>query len=154
MTSTSCITGTGFMKCMPITCSGRFVRAAISVIEIELVFVARIAPASAAASRSREDLELEIAILGRRFDDERRALHARRSTCAVATRPRIASLSAGLERALLDLPIEVARDRALSALERVGRDVDHRDVESALREHVRDAIAHLSCTDHGHTFGH
>ena len=37
MTSTSCITGTGFMKCMPMTCSGRFVRAAISVIEIELV---------------------------------------------------------------------------------------------------------------------
>ena len=43
MTSTSCITGTGFMKCMPITCSGRRVRAAISVIEIELVLVARIA---------------------------------------------------------------------------------------------------------------
>ena len=37
MTSTSCITGTGFMKCIPITRSGRFVRAAISVIEIELV---------------------------------------------------------------------------------------------------------------------
>ena len=43
MTSTSCITGTGFMKCIPITCSGRRVRAAISVIEIELVLVARIA---------------------------------------------------------------------------------------------------------------
>jgi len=31
------------MKCIPITRSGRFVRAAISVIEIELVFDARIA---------------------------------------------------------------------------------------------------------------
>ena len=43
ITSTSCMTGTGFMKCIPITCSGRRVRAAISVIEIELVLVARIA---------------------------------------------------------------------------------------------------------------
>ena len=33
MISTSCITGTGFMKCMPITRSARFVTAAISVIE-------------------------------------------------------------------------------------------------------------------------
>jgi len=32
---------------MPITCPGRFVRAAISVIEIELVLVARIADGSA-----------------------------------------------------------------------------------------------------------
>ena len=37
MTSTSCITGTGFMKCIPITLSGRFVRAAISVMEIDEV---------------------------------------------------------------------------------------------------------------------
>ena len=44
MTSTSCITGTGFMKCIPITNSGRCVRAAISVMEIELVFDARMAP--------------------------------------------------------------------------------------------------------------
>ena len=43
ITSTSCITGTGFMKCIPITWSGRRVRAAISVMEIELVLVARIA---------------------------------------------------------------------------------------------------------------
>ena len=50
ITSTSCITGTGFMKCIPITCSGRLVRAAISVIEIELVLVARIAPGGAIRS--------------------------------------------------------------------------------------------------------
>ena len=43
MTSTSCITGTGFMKCMPITFSGRLVAAASLVIEIELVLVARMA---------------------------------------------------------------------------------------------------------------
>ena len=43
--STSFITGTGFIKCIPATTSGRLVTAAISVIEIEEVFEARIAPA-------------------------------------------------------------------------------------------------------------
>ena len=43
MISTRLITGTGFMKCMPITCAGRFVTAAISVIEMLEVLVARIA---------------------------------------------------------------------------------------------------------------
>jgi hypothetical protein len=41
--STSFISGTGFMKCMPITRSGRPLAAAIFVIEIEDVFDARIA---------------------------------------------------------------------------------------------------------------
>ena len=52
MISTSFITGTGFMKCMPMTFSGRPVRAAISVMEIELVFVARMALGPAILSRS------------------------------------------------------------------------------------------------------
>ncbi len=38
--STSFITGTGFIKCMPITCSGRLVAAAILVIEIDEVLEA------------------------------------------------------------------------------------------------------------------
>src|SRR5262245_35994577 len=43
MTSTSFISGTGFMKCMPITRSERRVRAASTVIEIDDVLLARIA---------------------------------------------------------------------------------------------------------------
>ena len=42
ITSTSFITGTGFMKCMPMTWSGLLVTEAIFVIEIEEVFEARI----------------------------------------------------------------------------------------------------------------
>ena len=42
ITSTSFMTGTGFMKCMPMTRSGLSTPEAISVIEMELVFVARI----------------------------------------------------------------------------------------------------------------
>ena len=41
MTSTSFITGTGFMKCMPMTLSGRLVAAPSFVIEIDEVFEAR-----------------------------------------------------------------------------------------------------------------
>ena len=81
ITSTSCITGTGFMKCMPITCSGRRVRAAISVIEIELVLVARIAAgrrhAGRAARRSANltagfSLAASTTSVGRRRGVERR----------------------------------------------------------------------------------
>lgn len=43
MISMSFITGTGFMKCIPITFSGRFVIAAILVKEIDDVFEARMA---------------------------------------------------------------------------------------------------------------
>lgn len=42
MISTSFMIGTGFIKCMPITFSARFVTAAILVIGIELVFEAKI----------------------------------------------------------------------------------------------------------------
>ena len=48
MTSTSFMRGTGFMKCIPITCPGRFVAAAIFVMEMDEVFVARIRPAGTA----------------------------------------------------------------------------------------------------------
>ena len=43
-TVTSFINGTGFMKCIPITRSGRFVAAAILVIGSELVFEAKMTP--------------------------------------------------------------------------------------------------------------
>src|SRR5436190_20493684 len=49
-TSTSFISGTGFMKCMPITRSARFVLAASIVIEIDDVLLARIAFAGSAWS--------------------------------------------------------------------------------------------------------
>jgi len=56
ITSTSGITGTGFMKCIPTTCGGRWVWAAIVVMEIEEVLLARIAAGGASRSRSRKIL--------------------------------------------------------------------------------------------------
>lgn len=53
MTSTSFITGTGFMKCMPMTLSERLVELASSVIEIEEVLLAMMA--SGLRTLSNED---------------------------------------------------------------------------------------------------
>src|ERR1019366_4031804 len=53
ITSTSVITGTGFIKCMPINCSGRLVAAANVVIAIDEVFDARITPGLSVESASR-----------------------------------------------------------------------------------------------------
>jgi hypothetical protein len=54
MTSTSASTGTGLKKCMPITCAGREVTAASSVMGIEDVFEARIACGGSASSAARK----------------------------------------------------------------------------------------------------
>lgn len=53
MTSTSFMTGTGFMKCMPMTLSERLVELASSVIEIEEVLLAMMA--SGLRTLSNED---------------------------------------------------------------------------------------------------
>src|SRR5579859_1994648 len=52
ITSTSTITGTGFMKCMPTNCYGRFVIAASVVIAIEEVLLVRITSGRSSLSAS------------------------------------------------------------------------------------------------------
>ena len=75
ITSTSCITGTGFMKCIPITRSGRFVRAG-DLGDRDRARVRREdRPGVGMPIEIGEDPELELAVLGRGFDDERRAAH-------------------------------------------------------------------------------
>src|SRR5215831_6756053 len=56
--STSVITGTGFMKCMPTTLSGRFVFEAIFVIDIDDVFDASITPGRVIASTAWKTFDL------------------------------------------------------------------------------------------------
>ena len=58
MISTSFITGTGFMKCIPITFSGRLVTEAILVMEMDDVFDARMAPGFDKPSISENSLSL------------------------------------------------------------------------------------------------
>ena len=70
MSSTSCITGTGFMKWMPMKRSGRSVAAASRVIEIDEVLVASIASGLQHRVERVEDLALQRLVLGRGLDDE------------------------------------------------------------------------------------
>ena len=70
MTSTSVITGTGFMKCMPMTLSGRFVAAAIFVIEIDDVFEARMHSAPVMRSSFAKSSRLRREVLDDRLDDD------------------------------------------------------------------------------------
>ena len=72
------MTGTGFMKCMPITRSGRFVCAPMRVIEMELVLLARIAPGGRDPIQVGEDAELEIVF----------SVAASTTTVALPTAPR------------------------------------------------------------------
>ena len=79
--STSFITGTGFMKWMPMKRSGRSVCAASRVIEIDEVLVARIASGLRMRAELRKDLALDGLVLGRRLDHQvgaGQALHVRR----------------------------------------------------------------------------
>ena len=58
MISTNRITGTGFIKCIPITFSGRFVKAAMVVIDKEEVLVASIHSVGACLSNCAKILAL------------------------------------------------------------------------------------------------
>ena len=70
ISSTSSISGTGFMKCMPMKCSGRSVVEARRVIEIDEVLVASIARSLSFGHTSAKILRLTRFILGRGLDDQ------------------------------------------------------------------------------------
>ena len=59
-----------------------------------------------------------------------------------------------VERAFLDLPLEILLDRAPALRERALGDVDHRHGEPRLGADVRDAVPHLSGADHRDHFTH
>ena len=70
ISSTSSISGTGFMKWMPMKRSGRSVAAASRVIEIDEVLVATMRLGLQRRAELGEDLALDLFLLGRRLDHE------------------------------------------------------------------------------------
>ena len=70
ISSTSCITGTGFMKWKPMNFSGRSVPEASRVIEIDEVFEVRIVCGARCGTSAAKILVLERLPLGRRLDDQ------------------------------------------------------------------------------------
>ena len=126
ITSTSCMTGTGFMKCMPMNASGRRVAAARRVIEIEDVFDARIA----AGLADRVELP-KSSFLTASFStiaSTTASAPARSSSrVVVAMRPSAAALSSAVR-----LPLATSRSRffsiaAAGLVEEALLDVDERD---------------------------
>ena len=111
MISTSFISGGGFMKCMPMTRSGRVTAAPIIVMLIDDVFVASTMPLRQTRSSVCEDLSLGGDVFGGRLDDE-------------VDRLQIAAVKVGRRNArddrgpvggghlpLLDQPIQLLADR-------------------------------------------
>ena len=90
------------------TCAGRLVRAAISVIEMELVLLARTASGPASRSRSPKILNFEIPLLGDGLDDERRTRDGVHRGGRLDT-PQNRVLVGALQRPFLDLPVQVGR---------------------------------------------
>ena len=115
ITSTSSMTGTGFMKCMPMKRSGRFVAAASRVIEIEEVFEAKIGAAVQIASSVPKSSFLTASFFDDRLDDEVGVREARE---VGSSREPLqgADSSSGGALALCDLALEVSLDRGARLL--------------------------------------
>ena len=132
MTSTSCITGTGFMKCMPMT-ELRPLRARGDLGDRDRARVRGEDRAGVAPARRgrRRCVNLRSRFSVAASTTSARPGHGVESTSPSSMRPRIASLSALGERSLLDLAVEILRDRVASrARARRCGDVDHRHVEA------------------------
>ena len=126
------------------------------------MFVASIAPASAMPIEIGEDLELELAVLRRGLDDERRAAHGVAATCSSSMRPRIASRSLRLDGALLRPggrgssrsshvpgPAPPRRRRSSSTGNPGCANTCAIPLPICPAPHYRDAIAHVSTTPRG-----
>ena len=100
------ITGTGFMKCMPMNLPGRSVAAASRVIEIDEVLVAISASGFSAGHELLEDLALDRFLLGRRLDHHV-AIAERRVIGGVRIRASAAALSSSRDAAARDLAGQV-----------------------------------------------
>ncbi len=147
ISSTSCMTGTGFMKWMPMKRSGRSVVEARRVMEIDEVLVARIASGFTTGQTDWKILTLTCSF----------------SVAASMTRsqsPRWASCGGRLDahqrllpllladEVLRQLTAHIAVDGGQARLDAVFGDVVQGHVDAGESRHMRDAVAHLPGADH------
>ena len=147
--STSSITGTGFMKCMPMKRSGRSVAAARRVIEIDEVLVA-----SSASDRSDGQSSAKILCFSASLSV---ADSMARSTLGerLERRRRLDPADGGLALRLLDaaggdLAREIAVDRGETRLDALLADVVQEHLVAGQRADMGDAAAHLARADHAY----
>ncbi len=147
MTSTIGFKGTGFMKCMPITRSGRRVRAPTRVIEKHEVLTAKIVRSGTDGVDPGIDLLLDLPLLGNVLDDEVGVPQgfeiggegeASEDGCRIL-----------LLRSLLEHPLEaqVLPDLLAGAFEDLLRDVHQHRLVSGLGEVLPHPHAHHSGAD-------
>src|SRR6266566_2756243 len=97
-----------------------------------------------------ENLELDLGIFGRGFDNEIGTLHGIERRARLDSAKRLCSLLLA-PCSLFHQASNVCLNRLERAGERIGGDIDQRDVPALLREHVRDAVAHRSSADDSDT---
>ena len=146
MISTSFISGTGFMKCIPITSAGRETAPASLVMEIDEVFDARMAPGFKRASTWRENRELELQIFGRRLHDEVGVSER------VAAGNRLDTTQGLLGSRRGDLPFgdqffEERGHPCFGALCELETDIAEQRAKAPRRRHLSDTAPHLPCPD-------
>ena len=127
--------------------SGRSVEDASRVIEIDEVLVPTMASGFERRAEVGEDLSLDLFLLGRRFDHQiafAEIVEAFRRR-DLAERGLTVLLGNALAR---DLPRHISVDGRDAGLDPVDRNIVEPDVEAGQRADMRDAAAHLPCTDH------
>ncbi len=142
MTSTSFITGTGFMKCMPMTRSARPVNARDLVMEIDDVLLARMAVFGADASSIRKISSFSPGFSGTASTTRSASATPSARSVPVSDSAQDRFLVRVLQELLLDLSVEVLRDRGQGALEKRPGNVQQAYGLATLRRHVCDAVAH------------
>jgi len=148
MSSTYPMTGTGFMKCMPTTLSGRFVAAASRVIEMLEVFDARIASGLHAASSVAKSAVFTTESSNAASTT---TIHVREIRhCRAGPDPPGDLRGRARELALRLQPAEGLRDRGLPALQLFRSDVHEHDLQAGCRAHLGDAGAHRPGADDPH----
>ncbi len=141
------MSGTGFMKCMPATRSGRPVSAPKRVTEMLDVFVRRSASEPSAGVELPEERSLERKGLARGLDREVDAGEVPERPDGPQPPERGLSVE-GAQLPLLYLSSEPLGDALARPLGSLERDVGEQHGEPFLAEHLGDAGAHLAGADH------
>ena len=132
---------------MPMNRSGRSVTEASLVIEIDDVFVAKIAVRLQGRAELGKNLAFDLLVLGRGFDDEvaiAEGVEVERGRDPVQSRVACRRL----ELFAFDLAREIACDGGKTGIDARFRDIVEGDIDAGQRADLGDARAHLAGPDH------
>ena len=154
ITSTSFITGTGFMKCMPITLSGRVGRCTQPGDRNRR----SVGGQDRFRRRDAGPMPRRASVLTSRFSVTASITNAASlsasSSVVLLMRPRIDCFSSAAQPFFIDVTLQTLIDGLQAAFEKLILHVTHHDVIAGARRHLRDAVAHRSRANHSNDFTH